>query len=132
MLGAILILTLGLFLIMKHIENFKHLISKMSIIASIALFTCLYIAWKNPTDKSLAKVRQVQGMYIFADCTPAGEYEVIGTVKGLGFMSFRSVQYESIRDKMIQRAKAEYPMGEGIILDLRDGGTDRADVIKFK
>lgn len=96
------------------------------------LVLVVFASWKITTDKSAAKARQVEGLYIFSDCQPAGDYEVLGTVKRTGAVSFKSAQYESVRDILIKRAKQDYPMGEGLILDLRDGGTDKADVIKFK
>ena len=57
------------------------------------------------------------------------EYEYLGTVKSNVTMSG---QYEDVRNNLIRRAKKEYPAAEGIILNLKDGGTDKADVIKFK
>lgn len=107
-------------------------LSGVAIVALVAMVTCLYIAWKGPTDKSQARARQVQGLYIFTDCTPAGEYEVLGTIKRSGATSFKSSQYESVRDILIDRAKEAYPAGEGLIMDLRTGGTDKAEVIRFK
>ena len=80
--------------------------------------------------KSTAEVEQMQGLYIFTDSKPVAEYEYLGTVKlslGLG-----SGQYQNVRNVLIKRAKKEYPQSDAIILLLKDGGTDRADVIKFK
>lgn len=97
------------------------------------MIVCLaFVAWKTTTDKTAARARNVQGLYIFTDCQPVGEYEVLGTVTFAGTMRMGSTQYEAIRDKLIKRAKEDYPMGEGLVLDLRSGGTDKADVIKFK
>lgn len=122
--GAILTLSTGFFVSM--IKQ-TVLVLLFAITASFGL-----MAYKNTTDKGAARARQIQGLYIFTDCTPAGEYEVLGTVKRSGATSFKSSQYESVRDILIDRAKKEYPMGEGIIFDLRTGGTDKADVIRFK
>lgn len=107
---------------------------KHAVLPALLLITAAIglMGYKNTTNKAAANARQLQGLYIFTDCTPAGDYEIIGTVKGLSGFSFKSAQYESIRDKFIQRAKEQYPAGEGLILDLRDGGADKADVIKFK
>jgi hypothetical protein len=107
---------------------------KYAVLPALFLITAAIglMGYKNTTDKAAANARQLQGLYIFTDCTPAGEYEVIGTVSRTGAMSFKSAQYESIRDILISRAKKEYPMGEGIIFDFRTGGTDKADIIKFK
>lgn len=80
--------------------------------------------------KSIAEVNQVQGYYIFVDSKPTAEYEYIGTVKVS--ISFISEQYQSVRDALIKKARKEYPLGNGIIFHFHDGGTDKADVIKFK
>lgn len=101
-------------------------------VATIITLSTILISFRPSPDKSAAKVRQFQGLYIFSDCTPIAEYQVLGTIQRTGVMSFRSSQYESIRDVLITRAKKEYPDAEGLILDLRDGGTDKADVIRFK
>lgn len=107
---------------------------KHTVLPALFLITAAIglMGYKYTTNKAAANARQLQGLYIFTDCTPAGEYEVIGTISRTGALSLRSAQYESIRDVLIDRAKKQYPAGEGIIFDFRTGGTDKADVIKFK
>ncbi|MCA4899518.1 MAG: hypothetical protein ACK514_10920 [Bacteroidota bacterium] len=82
------------------------------------------------TKKSHAEVDQYQGIYVFTDSKPLKEYEYLGTVKltlGLG-----SGQYQNVRNVLIKRAKKDYPQADGLIMNFKDGGTDRADAIKFK
>lgn len=81
-------------------------------------------------DNNLAEVNQVQGFYIFVDSKPVQEYEYLGTVKS--GLTFSSGQYQSIRDILVKKARKEYPLGNGIIFHFHDGGTDKADIVKFK
>lgn len=81
--------------------------------------------------KSHAEAEQYQGIYIFTDSRPVLEANYLGTVKvSVGLTS--SGQYTSVRDLLIKKAKKEYPAAEAIILNFKDGGTDRADVVSFK
>ena len=97
-----------------------------TVCAALLLFT----AAATTNNNAQATATQMQGLYIFTDCTPVQEYEVLGTIKGAG--SLGSAQYTAVRDRLIKKAKKEHPTGTGIILHLNDGGTDIADVIKFK
>jgi len=84
-------------------------------------------------DKShnLAEVNELQGVKIFTDSRPVAEYTYLGTIKLT--LAFTSGQYEPIRDLLIKKARKKYGNSfDGLILELRDGGTDKADVIKFK
>ena len=99
---------------------------KLLILPFLAL---LLLAAKTNTNAQ-ATATQLQGMYIFTDCTPMQEYEVLGTVKSAA--SLGSSQYTAVRDRLIKKAKKEHPTGTGIIFHFDDGGTDMADVIKFK
>ncbi|MFY9307818.1 MAG: hypothetical protein WAQ28_02095 [Bacteroidia bacterium] len=95
------------------------------VVAGLLSFKFAYDSKKNT-----AEVEQYQGVYIFCDSKPVMEYDYLGTVKGgLGAMGG---QYAGIRDNLIKRAKKEYPNAEGLILILKEGGTDRCDAIKFK
>lgn len=84
----------------------------------------------SPPEKSTAQVNQVQGLYIFTDSKPVLEYEYLGTVKAA--LTLRSPQYTDVRDKLIRKAKEEFPGAEGVILNFKTGASDQADVIKFK
>ncbi|MEO1260555.1 MAG: hypothetical protein AAFZ15_17290 [Bacteroidota bacterium] len=78
--------------------------------------------------KRLAQPDKIQGIYIFTDSTPVDDYELLGVVKTTVGLS---AQYEPIRDKMIKRARKNYPEAEAIIIRMNRGGTDRGEVIKF-
>jgi len=80
-------------------------------------------------SKKTAEVESYEGVLIFTDSKPVKEYTYLGTVKIVGVLS--SGQYEVVRNKLIKLAKKTYPGCEGIILELKDGGTDKADVFKF-
>jgi len=80
-------------------------------------------------SKKTAEVTSIQNLKIFTDCEPVMEYEYLGTVK---VRLAVTGQYSELREILIKNAKKEYPQAEGIILHLVNGGTDKADVIKFK
>lgn len=101
----------------------------LAVVAGMALtalfsFRAIYEAKKNT-----AEVDQAEGIYIFTDCTPVKDFEFLGTVKNT--FSFGG-QYQEVRDKLIKKAKKDYPTAEGILIRLKDGGTDKAEAIKFK
>ena len=79
--------------------------------------------------KDLAIVNRMENLYVFTDSTPVTEYEYLGTVK---VSVVWSGQYQNVRNSLIKKAKKKYPQAEGIILHMKAGGTDRADVIMFK
>jgi len=91
---------------------------------SLASFTVAYTA-----GKSTAEANQLQGMYIFTDCTPVQPYTVLGTVE---VTTAGSGQYTAVRDKLAAKAKKSYPTADGLLLRLQDGKKDRADVLQFK
>ena len=80
--------------------------------------------------KSTAEVEQYQGVYVFSDSKPTSEYEYLGTVKR-NTGGFGSSQYADVRDGLIKKAKKKYPNGNGVILILKSGASDRADVIRI-
>ncbi|MDF7817665.1 hypothetical protein P1X15_08660 [Runella sp. MFBS21] len=79
---------------------------------------------------STAEVGQIQGYYIFVNSKPVKEYKYIGTVKSS--MTWGSGQFQDVRDKLIRKAKKEYPDGDGLIFNFYDGRTDKCNVIKIK
>ncbi|MEI8201459.1 MAG: hypothetical protein WCH34_00490 [Bacteroidota bacterium] len=81
--------------------------------------------------KCTGEVQQLEGYYIFVDSRPVMEYEYLGTVKG-AVISFGGGQYTTIRNKLIKRAKKDYPRADALIFTFIDGGIDKVDVIKFK
>ncbi len=101
------------------------------VIAFVALITLAMRTNFYDVKKGTAEVEQYQGLYVFTDSKPVSEYEYLGTVK-LTFRIGNSGQYQSVRDVMIKKCKKDYPQADGIIMIFKDGGTDRADAIKFK
>lgn len=95
--------------------------------------TCLVAMKSNFYDvkKSTAEVEQLQGIYVFSDSKPVSEFQYLGTVKTT-FFKLGSKEYQGIRNAMIRKAKEDYPTCDGIIISFNDGGTNRADAIKFK
>ena len=80
--------------------------------------------------KSTAEVEQYQGIYVFSDSKPVNEYEYLGTVQR-NTRGFGSSQYADVRDGLIKKTKSKYPEADGMILILKSGSADRADVIKI-
>lgn len=99
------------------------------LLVGLTLFALVSFKSSYEPGKKTADVNTYEGVYIFTDSKPVKEYTYLGTVKSVG--AFSSGQYEQVRNKLIKLAKKEYPGCEGIILELKDGGTDKADVIKF-
>lgn len=96
----------------------------------ISLTTLVAFAIANyEPKKATGEVEQMQGLYIFTDCKPVLEYEYLGTVKATFSMDS---QYQGVRDKLIRKAKKDFPNADGIILQFKSGGTDKCDAIKFK
>ena len=80
-------------------------------------------------DLALTRVNKVSGVYVFTDCEPVNDYEVLDRVKGgFGF----SGQYQAVRDRLIKHAVKDCPDADGVICVFSTGGIDRAAVIKFK
>ena len=95
-------------------------------IAAAVLFRC--IAFKKSASTNKAEVNSIQGMMIFTDSKPVADYKYIGTVS-LSAISFNE-QYQEVRDKLIKKAKKQYPDANAIILQLSNDGNNKADVIK--
>lgn len=98
-----------------------------------ALFLVSILAFNNPfqVNNGTAQVNQYQNLYIFSDSKPVKEYDYLGTIKS-STGGFGSAQYESVRDRLIKKAKKEYPQANAIILNLKEGKADQADVILLK
>lgn len=103
----------------------------IALLVSAFMFLSFGIVQSYEPKKNTAEAEQYEGVYVFADCKPVKEYQYLGSVK-IGISLTGSGQYQDVRDKLIKRAKKEYKDAEAIILNLKDGGVDKADVIKFK
>ncbi len=88
------------------------------------------------TDIDIAHVEKSNGLFVFTDCSPIAEYEVIGEVStnGTGNRDLQNSlgQYEAVRDELIKIARAANSQVEGVILTFVTGGYDKAHLIKFK
>jgi len=80
--------------------------------------------------KSTGEVEQLQGLYIFVDSKPVKEYEYLGSVKST--ISLGDSQYTGVRDRIIKKAKKDFPQADAIMITFKTGGSDQADAIKFK
>jgi hypothetical protein len=95
----------------------------------IGLITVL--AFSTTEEKNLASVSQISGFYIFVDSKPVAEYDNLGTVKAR--VGITGIGYTEIRDKLLDKAKKQYPYGNGVILRMGPSGSQSyADVLKFK
>lgn len=94
------------------------------------------IKFKDSNDENIdiARATKENGVYIFTDCTPLSEYEVLGEKKvastaraAMGL----SVSYTTVKEKLTKKAVKEYPNASGILLDF-GGVSDKTEIIKFK
>ena len=82
--------------------------------------------------KSTGEVNKVEGLYIFVDSKPVREFEKLGTVESIGRVGIGESQYIGVRDRLIEKAKKDYPQADAIIIAFNTLSSDRADAIKFK
>ncbi len=80
-------------------------------------------------DKSLCKVNRQQGLYVFCDNKPTLSYDILGEIVGAGGLSS---YYNNLRNKLIKKALRKYKTADGIILNLVEGGRDRAEAIQLE
>jgi len=80
-------------------------------------------------DNSYSKASRISGIYIFTDGVPVNEYEKLGEVSVI-FSIFP--QYDDIKENLIEQCQEEYPLADGLILNLHTGSYDKATAIKFK
>lgn len=110
----------------------KKVILKFVLISFLFVTGVSLLAFNSLEDikENYAAVNKQNGLYIFSDCMPVKSYTYLGEVKsntgGLG-----SAQYDKVKARLIKKAQKKYPQAEGIILKLKSGSTDRAEVIKF-
>jgi hypothetical protein len=88
------------------------------------------------SQNNLAVVNKIQGLFVFTDCQPIEDYEVIGEVNTtMGSdeeLRKSGAQYQPVRDLLIKISKQVNYKAEGLILSLVNGGQDKAVLIKFK
>ena len=79
-------------------------------------------------QKALADVHKYLGLYMFNDNEPLCKYIVLGRVKVT--MNWSS-EYEGVRNHLIKKVLKRYPNADAVLLEMSDGGVDRAAAIKF-
>lgn len=105
------------------------------LISSLIAISMAFTTSNPANDKSLAEVNKIKGFYVFVDCQPAGEYESLGEVKideKDPAIKKSHGQYQAVRDNLIANARSANFSADGIILKFVNGGTDKAEIIKFK
>ena len=80
-------------------------------------------------DKAKCKVNRQQGLYVFCDCKPIQDYDKLGEIVGAGGMSSL---YGDLRNRLIKKVLKKYKSADGIIINLVEGGRDRADAIQLQ
>lgn len=103
-----------------------------TVIALIILLTQISFSFGQ---KNIAEVNKIQGFYVFVDCQPIAEYEVLGQVNVDDKdpeIKKSGGQYQSIRDNLIKVGRQANFTADGIIIKFVNGGTDKAEIIKFK
>jgi len=104
----------------------KLILSILVIVCAVGFSTNHYTS-----DKATATVNQVNGLYLFVDCTPVSEYKYIGSVKYSSIVQ-TNPQYTVIRDALIKRVKKDWPDANGVMFHFSSGSADRADAILIK
>ena len=87
------------------------------------------IKFKEGEDKSKCRVYRQQGLYVFSDCKPVQEFDKLGEVVGAGGLSSF---YSNLRKRLIKKVLRKYKTADGIMLNLVEGGRDRADAIQLQ
>jgi len=99
-----------------------------TICATLSLIAALAFTTQTENKKDLARVNRVEGYYIFIQCAPIAEYDVLGTVKKTGVTWSGSP--EEMYRTLLKRMKKDYPKADGIIFD--DVAMEHATCIQFK
>lgn len=105
--------------------NKKYIVTIICLMTSIAIYS----------QKNLAEVNKINGVYIFTDSKPVEDYEVLGEIKADDSdkdIRISGAQYSPVRDNLINNSRLANYNVEGLILNLVNGGTDKAIMIKFK
>jgi hypothetical protein len=87
-------------------------------------------------QNNIAVVNKIQGFYIFNDCLPLSDYDVIGEISTDGNtdkeIKMSKGQYIPVRDFLIKSARQVNYNADGLIITLVNNGIDKAVIIKFK
>ncbi len=98
------------------------------IILGILAFVLFAFSFRIAIDKTNATVEQINGISVFAFAKPTSKYEIIGRIKIKGIV--KSERGGHLTKLMAEKAKAEYPSADGIIIATEDWVI--AEVIRFK
>lgn len=113
---------------MKKIEKVIKGSLPMILLFSVVILSG-YVADVYKAKKQTAEVEQLQGVYIFTNSKPVLEYDFLGSIKvGVAM----SADYQTIRNKLMKKARKDYPRADGLIFYFNKGQADRCDAIKFK
>lgn len=96
------------------------------------LITLLLFAFKPKTkldpQYSQAKVSVIEGVYVFTDALPTTAYTELGQVE-VYFAG--DTQYDSIRNKLIRKAKKMFPTTQEVIIRCNKKSIDQSTAIVF-
>lgn len=116
-------------------------------IATYLLMLLAQLCWSIAamSQTNLAHVNQYNGLYVFSDCTPATEYEMLGRVSyiggeksgviysnGIPIPYSEKEQYTTLRNSMVTLALGSSMEVEGIIITITSEGQGFATTIRFK
>jgi hypothetical protein len=103
---------------------------------NILAFCIILMSFKGFSQNNIAVVNKIQGFYIFTDCQPISEYDVVGEVTTEGQndpeIKRSKGQYQPTRDYLITAARKVNYTADGLVLSFVNGGNDKALIIKFK
>jgi len=94
------------------------------LIAALGIGVVL-MSFNTEDDKLLARAGYYNGVYIFVDCEPVNDYEVVGDVA----VTFSSTSYNANKQSIVQKIKKKYKNEKYAILDMEGV---KARVIRFK
>ena len=119
-------------LIKKAVKDYPNADGVVISMAKGSTDKAIVIKFKDGQEKDnlgLARANKVNGLYVFTDCEPVNEYEIVDRE---GVAIGWSSEYQAVRDKLVKKAVKDVPDAAGVILTFSTGGIDRAAVIKFK
>lgn len=119
-------------LIKKAVKDYPNADAVVISMAKGSTDKAIVIKFKDGQEKDnlgLARANKVNGLYVFTDCEPVNEYDI---VEREGAAIGWSSEYQAVRDKLVKKAVKDVPDAAGVILTFSTGGIDRAAVIKFK
>jgi len=102
------------------------------LISVIIIFCSMSSHVQQVDSKAQATVNIVNGFYVFVDCKPNSDFDIVGSVDTKGESLNANGQYNGIRDFMIERAKEQFHLANGIVISFVDNKRDQAEAIRIK